>query len=361
MLTRGQFIHVDAYSAAPSSYSGRRSVSDIANEADRLPSACEHVPVPQAPLLLHGIGPHQASALSKKWSSDSRRQYVHRPSGIVKSRKLRGDSPCALVGVLSVPPEFDDSGWGDFKGRAIAWLKTKYGADRLKSVVEHVDERHRHIHFWVVPRPGELFTAIHQGLLAVAKVGKRSRKALRDHAFAKAMSAYQDEFFTGVAEFFGLKRTSVNGRRVSGQELERIRGREAEIKDAEDRGNLEGKKEFSDSIAGLRREIEQLTASLERVSGRSVPVGVVASRLPAEAENLLETQHVVAESRVGDLPLPVEPFSQIDPKLRRYSTDDQVRAAFKAEAEANRRPSSVQTLPVNYTIVGAAQRRPRPM
>ena len=46
--------------------------------------------------------------------------------------------------------------WPRFREATVAWLKQQYG-ERLRSVVEHTDEAHPHLHFYAVPLPGERF------------------------------------------------------------------------------------------------------------------------------------------------------------------------------------------------------------
>jgi hypothetical protein len=90
----------------------------------------------------------------------------------------------------------------------------------LKSVVEHIDEGHLHIHFYIVP---ELLTdlrlnvpEIHPGLRMkydAAEAG--ASKKDQDAAYRCAMSRWQDDYWWDVSrafdhQRFGPKRTRVN-------------------------------------------------------------------------------------------------------------------------------------------------------
>lgn len=216
---RGQFIHVEHYAREKSTEaSTRRSITGIADEAERAPEACPHIPRPAPPTLHSGASPRRAEALSTLWAQAQRVPYLHKATGRMRVRKLRKDQPCALVGVVSVPPEFPDSRWPEYIQKTITWLRSKYGT-RLTSVIEHTDEPNRHLHFWVVPKLGEKFSAVHQGLKAKEDAPANSTRSYRRKAFSIAMSKYQDEFFEAVSGEFGLLRLSVGGKRLNAQEF----------------------------------------------------------------------------------------------------------------------------------------------
>jgi hypothetical protein len=134
----------------------------------------------------------------------------------VKGRKLRIDAPVLLAGVISYPREGED--WQEFKETALEWLKGEYG-DNLVSVVEHQDEKHPHLHFYAVPKPGQAFNDIHGGRAASAEAKRKGEpKAAQLRAHNKAMRAWQDRLYTGVCRKFGMARLGPKRQRLTRSE-----------------------------------------------------------------------------------------------------------------------------------------------
>ncbi len=212
---RGQFLRVDKFAiTAPRGKEGGNNLDKVANEANRVEGFCSHVVEPKPPVLRFGVDPVEAARLAKDWANKQFTSYLHKPSQTQMFRKRRDDKPAALVGVVSVPPEWVvGNQWDDFTSACIVWLKQRYGDDRLTSVLEHQDERCLHLHFWIIPRPGESFSSIHDGERAVDLVGRNASKVLRDAAYKKAMAQLLDDFHRDVAGNFGLARETVQGYR----------------------------------------------------------------------------------------------------------------------------------------------------
>jgi hypothetical protein len=231
---RGQFLRVEKFAVqAPRNKTGGNNISKVANEAVRTEGFCPHVEHPLPPTVLYGVGPIEAARQAEIWAKQQTSPFLHKPSQTQMTRKYRADKPCALVGVISVPPEWlAGSRWSQFKHQCLEWLKKKYGEDRLRSLIEHLDERCLHLHFWVIPRPGENFHTIHQGEKALDDVGRLAARIVRDAAYKAAMARLLDEFHAGVGSHFGLERETVGGNRVSREEwlrrqhLDRLRERE---------------------------------------------------------------------------------------------------------------------------------------
>lgn len=215
-VERGQFFRVEKYAIqAPRGKQGGNNIYKVANEAVRTEGYCSHVEHPLPPTLLFGVSPMESASRAETWARQRTAQVFHKPSQTLKDRKIRDDQPCALAGVISVPPEWvADSRWVQFCGTSLAWLKEKYDKGRLQSVIEHLDERCLHLHFWVVPRPQENFSSIHQGEKALDEVGRKAARAVRDAAYKKAMAKLLDEFHQRVGSPFGLERETVQGNRL---------------------------------------------------------------------------------------------------------------------------------------------------
>lgn len=217
-----QFVHVESYSrSAPKSaehknaktgrVSGKsgRSVKWIIDEARREPESCPHVDTPLPPLLLHGDPLESLEAACEEWAAS-----VTDALG----RKLRKDGLCLLAGVISAPNEIDTTAWEAFKTGSIDWLKEKYGGC-LKTVIEHVDESHPHLHFYVIPEHGQRFETVHEGRAASAQAKQEGlKKGGQNQAYKSAMRAFQDDFYEKVGIEHGFARIGPGKRRLTREE-----------------------------------------------------------------------------------------------------------------------------------------------
>lgn len=212
-----QFLHLDSYARHGSKQqrvnkrTGRVtelrkwSAADIAAEAMRDPGACPHVEKPQPPKVLHGCTPREAVRLAEEWAS-ARKD--------AQGRSLRIDGLCLAAGVVTLPDE-QRADWPRFREASVAWLREQYG-ERLRSVVEHVDEANPHLHFYAVPLPGERFEVLNPGRQAAAqKAQEGAKKGAQNTAYNEAMRGWQDEFHKAVAAQFGLARLGPKKRRLT--------------------------------------------------------------------------------------------------------------------------------------------------
>ena len=127
---------------------------------------------------------------------------------------MKSDGNVALVGVASLPREMEDD-FPEFAEATLKFLKEKYG-DRLKSVVVHDDEEHPHLHFTVVPRIGERFEDIHEGIKAKNEAKKEKQKGKAQNiAYISAMREFQDNFYKKVGIKTGLTRLGPGRRRLT--------------------------------------------------------------------------------------------------------------------------------------------------
>lgn len=206
-----QFIHVESYSRTQpkKGKTGGHSVSSVVNEAIREPNSIPHVENPKPPVYIYGKPLELLEETCEAWAASMTD---------AKGRKLRKDALCLVAGVVSMPDDTTTEAWESFRSDAVAHLKKKYG-DRLQTVIEHTDETHPHLHFYVVPLPGERFEAIHQGKAAAANVKREGGlKGAQNQAYKSAMRAYQDEFFEGVGIKNGLTRIGPGRRRLTREE-----------------------------------------------------------------------------------------------------------------------------------------------
>lgn len=203
-----QFLHVEGY-ARQGSQQGKTprkwSAREIAAEAMREPDACPHVEQPQPPTVLHGCTPAEAAKQAEDWANTAKD---------AQGRKLRRDGLCLLAGVVSLPSD-RAADWPQYRAATVAWLREQYG-ERLRSVVEHTDEAHPHLHFYAVPLPGERFEVLHPGRLAAAKKAQQgAKKGAQNAAYKAAMVGWQDDFAAAVAANFGLARLGPGRRRLT--------------------------------------------------------------------------------------------------------------------------------------------------
>ena len=203
-----QFLHLESYARHGSKQHGQPrkwSAREIAAEAMREPDACPHVEQPQPPTVLHGCTPAEAAKQAEDWANTA---------SDAQGRRLRRDGLCLLAGVVSLPSD-RAADWPQHRAATVAWLREQYG-ERLRSVVEHTDEKHPHLHFYAVPLPGERFEVLHPGRQAAAKKAQEgAKKGAQNAAYKAAMMRWQDDFAAGVAAHFGLARLGPGLRRLT--------------------------------------------------------------------------------------------------------------------------------------------------
>jgi len=211
-----QFIHVECYARVGSKQRRKQkdghvkevrkwSIHDIADEAERVPGSCAHVMNPQPPLVLFGMGVRETMRCAENWANHTKD---------AKGRKLRADGLCLLAGVISMPAE-EIHRWDSFKQAAIEYLQKRYGT-RLRCVLEHIDEMHPHMHFYVVPEVGESFEDVHDGRKAALEAARSGAiKGEQNRRYRDAMRAFQDDFSEQVAAGYGQARIGPARRRLT--------------------------------------------------------------------------------------------------------------------------------------------------
>ena len=168
-----------APSSTASRANGRRERSPPRPCASLTPAP---VAQPLPPQVLHGCTPAEAAKLAHDWADSSQD---------AKGRKLRADGLALAAGVVSLPAE-QRQDWPRFREATVAWLRQQYG-ERLRSVVEHTDEAHPHLHFYAVPLPG----AVRASPRTAGRSRKRPAKGAKgaqNAAYKQAMVGWQDGF-----------------------------------------------------------------------------------------------------------------------------------------------------------------------
>lgn len=215
-----QFLHIESYSRkAGKGKTGGNSVSDIIAEVTRKPDASPHVPNPQLPTLVFGVDAHQLPAMCESYAVTITSEFTrkNRKTGVEETvnRKMREDGLVMIGGVFSAPADMPVGSWPQYRQEMIEKLKSEFG-DRLKSVNEHHDEPFKHCHFYIIPRPGEHFDQIHPGKRAAAASNAQGEvKGKQNTAYIESMRLWQDSYWKGVSQKFGLARIGPKLQRVT--------------------------------------------------------------------------------------------------------------------------------------------------
>lgn len=230
-----QFIHIESYSRSGSEQKKKDgskikkwSIREIVAEARREQGSTSHIEKPQEidSGLVFGMPLLELEKVATDWGDNSTDKA---------GRKLRKDGHCLLAGVISLP-DSEKGDWEKFKAKSVEWLKKNYG-DRLKTVVEHLDESHPHIHFYCVPRPGETFETIHEGQAAAKKAAAQGKvKGEQNQAYIEAMRGFQDAF-ANVAQRFGLARLGPGRRRLTREQWKSEQIQAEALKRAREKAN----------------------------------------------------------------------------------------------------------------------------
>ena len=321
-----QFIHIDSYAREGSSQTKTsmnkhgakvttttksRSAKEILAEQWRLEGNCSHIKEPGKPGLLYGISPMDVLPLIDEWAENSKD---------AQGRKLRKDGLCVLIGVVSLPRAMENE-FPQFAEDSLKWLKAKYG-DRLKSVVVHDDEAHPHLHFSVIPRIGERFDDIHEGLKAKNEAKKNNKKAGEQNlAYIGAMRELQDDFSRGVAMKHGLTRIGPGRRRLTRsawqkekQQAAYFADAKAQHRDAKENGYKEGLKQseektkafgakvgnfFAGALGGFHKPSVKALKKIEKAQQEADLKKKEADREKKQAENHKRQAKEWADKRVA--------------------------------------------------------------
>lgn len=308
MSDLNQFLRVESYgrSSPKKAKAGFcQNIQDVIDEAIREIDSIPHVLNPLPPVLLHGRPLDQVVGVCEEWASSMTD---------AKGRALRKDALCLLAGVVTAPAGFQD--WPAFRDESIAFLKKKYG-DALECVVEHIDEDHPHIHFYVVPRPGQRFETVHDGRAASDAVKGEKMRASKEVAYNAAMVGFQDRFHADVASRFDFARIGPGAPRVSRAEaVKRKETRKTveasmmrEVKVAIDTGLQQGRRKgygegieqgkadfekksiyakLADFIAGLKKKNSELSEALGKATKELGSVSSKFETLKEKAKGYIE-------------------------------------------------------------------------
>lgn len=224
-----QFIHIEAYGdRVPAKAPDKLTMAEVAEENERQPDAVPHVLRPTKPYLVYGMMPVEVVALAREHLDKGKTRVGE---GL---RKLRADANLVVAGVVSQPFTSAEirsnielfSRYLCWEKDTVEWLQKRYGM-ALRSVVRHQDEKHFHLHFWVLDgleRQGDVdiihgVNRVHDGYGAKKKAREAgATKKEQDRQYKAAMRAYQDSYYLEVGIRHGLARTGPKRRRLSRRE-----------------------------------------------------------------------------------------------------------------------------------------------
>lgn len=225
-----QFLHLQSFSRKPNKIG--QSVQQVLDEAARESEFSMHVGGPKPPNLIYGMPPQR---VRKKHDELVAAGYVEATlkDGTIAKRGIRKDRHTLLTAVASYPllteqiadgsaDRVEYERWIELN---ISWLKEMFG-DRLVSVVEHVDEKHPHIHAFILPLDDASCSARHlnpawqvkeEAEALARESGKPSKEAVKfgNRAYRARGRELQDEYFTKVGLPAGLTRLGPKRERLS--------------------------------------------------------------------------------------------------------------------------------------------------
>jgi len=205
-----QFMHIEGYarSASQKSKKPKRTVQQVIDEVLREVGATPHIAKPGEPSFLLGDRESVASIPTDIEKTCT----AWKASG---NKGVRKDAQVLLTVVASFQAEEESDmspkEWNAryelWKKKSMAWLKAEWG-DKLRAVVLHEDEKHPHIHAYVIQDDGHPDIApLHPGKAAVTKVEQANGTPKEcGQAFVDAMRATQDRFFNAVGAQCGMTR-----------------------------------------------------------------------------------------------------------------------------------------------------------
>lgn len=174
--------------------------SEVIAEALRDEGACGHVKVPQPPTFLVGDEKRMRGLVAEL---DGYANEIQARTG----KRLRKDTAHMLAGVLSYPVNAPKDRYPEWRERSLKWLRKRYGG-HLVAVLEHVDEKNPHLHFYAIEPTGLDVKKIHEGWQA-KKDGQDYRAAMR---------LVQDDYHRDVAAYIGLTRIGPGRKRLDRDE-----------------------------------------------------------------------------------------------------------------------------------------------
>lgn len=225
-----QWLRIETFAIA--SHGGRWTVKHVVNEAYRVNGAHPHVLVPDVRVIYGETDPAQLIAEAEAITAAARD---------ASGRRARRTTPVLLSAVASHPedPRSTDPAVVErrerWKGRVLAAWQRWWG-DRLRAVVEHLDEAQHHLHAFVLApleRGRIAMSAIFPAVAARNEARTLGQnKPLQDRAYRAGLRALQDLFWRDVSMPEGHARTGAGRQRLTRAEWHARRAETARLAEA---------------------------------------------------------------------------------------------------------------------------------
>jgi hypothetical protein len=228
-----QFIRITGRGRTPQRGCKRwETIEGVTAEAARVPGNVPHIRYPDEPRIVYGCNPTEVGQQAIDLSYRARNRIGHR---------LKSDGVVLIAGVVTYPLPVADMGsfecdWDVYHlwvAETLRFLLEEHG-DSLKSVVEHGEEAHLHLHFYTLPRlaaDNRLdFSKAHPGRQALSDAVDRGvQPAAQQAAYTQAMIVFQDRYHAQVSRFFGHARVGPRRERFDRTRYKVVRQSEKDL------------------------------------------------------------------------------------------------------------------------------------
>ena len=296
-----QFAHMSTFSMKGNSKG--RSAGDIAAEAARLDGHAPHVDAPTPPVVLDGIDPSEIPALLDRRIAQAKADL----KGAGRGTGFRADRHVLEGVVLSHPtpcPDLADptnkAQYLAWRKDAVAWLKTNAAERGMEpvSIVEHLDERHPHLHCLSIPLRRDLNAKeCHPGHVAQsASLAAGNPVKTASRAFKEAMTGWQDSYHREVGLKHGQARLGPRRRRLGRGEWQQEQT-QAKALQAGLAAKQQAEREASATLAQARTRAAEGLAKVREKEAAALEVEAAAKARQAEADkaaHLAEKNNQVA-------------------------------------------------------------------
>lgn len=295
-----QFVHFQSFSRKANK--GGQSVDQILGEAMREPQFSKHVANPEPPNLIYGVPPEEVARLHAAMIENGSVE-VSLGNGSKAQRGIRKDRHTLFTVVASYPLLAEQVAPGSKDRKAyerwidlnVQWLKSLFG-DRLVSVIEHIDEKHPHIHAFILPLGDAACSArdLNPAWKAKEEAESRAKTAtipskeavkLGNLAYRNAARKIQDDYSREVGMRAGLTRTGPKRARMSRAQWK--------MKKAEARRDADLLDQMDARVAAIADIEAGAEAVLEIEKDRA------AAEIVAKLELVEAAQQEVAELRIA--------------------------------------------------------------
>lgn len=296
-----QFFHIQTFSRKPNP--AGQSVDQVFHEAERDPEFSQHVDAPEPPSLLFGMPIPELRAAHDAMVNGASVEVLRKGQTYIKG--IRKDRHTLCTVVASYPLSWDQirdnpeelARLEEWKRLNIEHMKRMFG-DRLKTVIEHTDEKYPHLHGYALPEgiEGIDATLLHHGKAAKKQTeaeakadGEENKVAVKmgNRALREAMRAVQDDYYQHVGGPSGLTRDGPKrGRKTRAEwKAEKEAARRASFYDR----------------AKIAAEIEQrqraLDAKAARLDNQSKKQDLYDDDLDKKSQALNEREALLIEAR----------------------------------------------------------------